>query len=155
MKKKMLSKIICSLALVGTVFAFVGCGSSSGDAAASAGNDVWKYDNVRGSSEYANQHTYFAKFDDTTGAVYVYSTDSQDNTKLTCLAVFNVTYEETEDGVTCSPVSGYVHAMNGDNPIDANMTSADECGTWWNNTVGESKDLILHDDGTVEVKLAD
>lgn len=153
MKKKVLSKIICSLALVGTVFAFVGCGSSNAKSNASASNDVWKYDTVFGSSDYNNRHMYFAKFDDSTGAVYVYSTDSADHTKLTAFAVFNVTYETTDKGVKCEAQTGYVHAMNGDNAIDSNMDSADQCTTWWNNVVGETTEFTLNDDGTVELAL--
>lgn len=149
MKKNVLSKVICSLALVGTVFAFVGCGSSS----SSASNDVWKYDTVFGSSQYNNRHTYFAKFDETTGAVYAYSTDSSDSTKLTAFAVFNVEYEMNDNVVTCTPVTGYVHAMNGDNAIDSNMKDNSECTTWWSNMVGESTDFTLNEDGTLEMSI--
>lgn len=100
-----------------------------------------------------NRHMYFAKFDDSTGAVYVYSTDSADQTKLTAFAVFNVTYETTDKGVKCEAQTGYVHAMNGDNAIDSNMDSADQCTTWWNNVVGETTEFTLNDDGTVELAL--
>lgn len=149
MKKKLLTKVICVAALMGTVLAFAGCGSS---ASGSASNDVWKYDTIFGSSEYNNRHTYFAKFDDTTGAVYMYSTDSQDATKLTALAVFNVTYEEADGTVTVSPTTGYVHAMNGDNAIDADMAEG-ETETWWSNIVGETYSFTLNDDGTLELVL--
>ncbi len=149
MKKNVVTKVLCTLALVGSVFAFVGCGSSE---SASASNDVWKSDSVFGSSEYNNRHLYFAKFDDTTGAVYVYSTNSSDATALTALGVFNVTYETTDDGVTVTPVTGYVHAMNGDNAIDATMAEG-ETDTWWANMVGETKTFILNEDGTVELDL--
>lgn len=153
MKKQNLKKAICAALISASCLTFVGCGSS--DQGNGSVNDVWKYDTAKGASEYNNNHTYFAKFNDTEGAVYVYSTDSQDSKKLTALVVFNVTYEKNGDGkVVCTPVSGYVHAMNGDNPIDMTMDDGN-CDTWWSNTVGESKEFVLKNDGTLEISLSE
>lgn len=168
MKKKVLARMMAVLMATAVCFSFAACGSDDSkkdDQGADAkneetkteavSNDVWKYDTIFGAANYNNQHKYFAKFDDKTGAVYVYATDSQDPTKLTAFAVINVNYTDNGDGtVDCTINSGFVRAMNGSNPIEMEIT-ADGGDTWWTNLVGETKTLILGEDGTLDVEMAE
>ncbi len=171
MKKRNVARIMAVLMATVVCFSFAACGSKdsddaskdaeventqeSDDKAAAVSNDVWKYDTTFGTAQYVNNHKYFAKFDDSTGAVYVYSTKSDDPTALTCFAVFNVSYTDNGDGsIDCSVNSGFIRAMNGDNPIESEVTS-DSAATWWTNMVGETMTLILGEDGTLDVKMAD
>lgn len=146
MKKRVTATIVCAMMLVASCFAFAACGGGGGGVA----NEVWKIDATRGTSEYANQHTYFAKLGEEDAVVMVYSTDSQDKTRITAFAAFVCTYSGDGNDITVTPTNGCIHAMNGDNPIDMTF-DADGVDTWWSNTVGESKNLKLSDDGTFEV----
>lgn len=133
------------LAVVMAALCLTACGSSS---AKDNGVKVYTIE-AKFNSETVNQWKKIYLVDEDNYLLTVYAVDSKDSSKVTADFYMGGKYTLQGNTLTLEPGYGYVHALNGDTPIEMAVTEGGAMYAAMMGTTGYTYTLL--DDGTFEV----